>query len=49
MEALAFFLLGLPFVYVGSRLVLRLTDFEEVLEEGDSGQQQEAKGLIDAL
>lgn len=35
MEALAFFLLGLPFVYVGSRLVLRLTDFEEVIEEGE--------------
>jgi leader peptidase (prepilin peptidase)/N-methyltransferase len=29
MEALAFFLLGLPFAYLGSRLVTRLTDFEE--------------------
>ena len=36
MESLALFLLGLPFVYVGSRLVLRLTDFEEVLEEGEA-------------
>jgi pilus assembly protein FimV len=28
----------------GARSIL-----EEVLDEGDSGQQQEAKGLIDAL
>jgi prepilin signal peptidase PulO-like enzyme (type II secretory pathway) len=35
MQALAFFLLGLPLVYVGSRLIIRLTDFEEELEEGE--------------
>ena len=35
MEAFAFFLLGLPFVYLGSRLVVRLTDFEEELEEDE--------------
>lgn len=30
-----FFVLGLPLAYIGSRLVLRLTDFEEELEEGE--------------
>jgi prepilin signal peptidase PulO-like enzyme (type II secretory pathway) len=34
MEAFAFFLLGLPFAYLGSRLVIRLTDFEEELVDG---------------
>ena len=31
MEAVAFFLLGLPLAYFGSLLVIRLTDFEEQL------------------
>jgi prepilin signal peptidase PulO-like enzyme (type II secretory pathway) len=35
MEAAAFFLLGLPLAYVGSRLVTHLTDFEEELAEGE--------------
>jgi prepilin signal peptidase PulO-like enzyme (type II secretory pathway) len=35
MEAFAFFLLGLPLAYLGSRLVIHLTDFEEKLEEGE--------------
>lgn len=35
MEAAAFFLLGLPVAYLGSRLVESLTDFEEELEEGE--------------
>lgn len=35
MEALAFFLLGLPLAYIGSRLIIQLTDFEEELEEGE--------------
>jgi prepilin signal peptidase PulO-like enzyme (type II secretory pathway) len=35
METLAFFVLGLPLVYVGSRLIIQLTDFEEELEEGE--------------
>jgi leader peptidase (prepilin peptidase)/N-methyltransferase len=35
MQALGFFLLGLPLAYLGSLLVIRLTDFEEVLEEGE--------------
>jgi prepilin signal peptidase PulO-like enzyme (type II secretory pathway) len=34
MEALAFFLLGLPLVLVCSYLVVRLTDFEEEMVEG---------------
>lgn len=39
MEALAFFLLGLPFAYLGSRLVSRLTDFEEdLVDEEDAGR-----------
>jgi prepilin signal peptidase PulO-like enzyme (type II secretory pathway) len=34
MQAFAFFLLGLPLAYIGSRLIANLTDFEEELEEG---------------
>jgi prepilin signal peptidase PulO-like enzyme (type II secretory pathway) len=35
MQAIAFLLLGLPLAYLGSRLVIHLTDYEEVLEEGE--------------
>jgi leader peptidase (prepilin peptidase)/N-methyltransferase len=35
MEAVAFFLLGVPLAYLGSLLVIRLTDFEEQIDEGE--------------
>jgi prepilin signal peptidase PulO-like enzyme (type II secretory pathway) len=40
MEAVAFFLLGLPLAYIGSLLVIRLTDFEEELAEGEEPDRQ---------
>jgi len=39
MQALAFFLLGLPFAYLGSHLVIRLTDFEEDLVDGEEADR----------
>ena len=38
MEALAFFLAGLPLVFVSNRLVVELTTFEEDLVERDDGR-----------
>jgi prepilin signal peptidase PulO-like enzyme (type II secretory pathway) len=38
MAALAFFLIGLPLVYVANRLVVELTDFEEELVDADDAR-----------
>ena len=38
MEALVFFLAGLPFVYLANRLVIALTTFEEELVYGEEGR-----------
>ena len=38
MEALAFFLAGLPLVYVANRLVVDLTSFEDELVDGDAAR-----------
>jgi prepilin signal peptidase PulO-like enzyme (type II secretory pathway) len=35
MQAIALFLLGVPVAYLGSRLVWRLSDFQESLDEGE--------------
>jgi prepilin signal peptidase PulO-like enzyme (type II secretory pathway) len=43
MQAIAFFLAGLPLAYFASYLVVRLTDFEEEVDEDEEGEDGETE------